>query len=203
MYNLNKNQKVIFVFLALYILIIIAYIIINFSLKTSSPDAGELGNARVVSNKNAENGEMTTKDTIITLNMKFKSNNDTIINKEIKAGEKYRDMSEAEIQTKFSSLGFKLDSFSKNKVEFSKTSFYLPGKYVIGIKGTKISIYKSDEYGNLKVESDDDIFNDMDASKLPDKERDFLHKGHIRYQFDTKAEAISAVDDYREFYKEN
>jgi len=202
MYKLNKTQKTISIFLAFYILIIIAYIIINLSIKTSTSNIGEVEDARIVSNEDAQNGEMTTKDTVIILNMKFESNKD-IIKKEIKAGEKYKNLSKDEVQAKFQNLGFKIDSFSKDKVDLSKTSFYLPNKYVIGIKDLKISIYKSDEYGNLKIENQADIFNDMDVSKLPDKERDFLYKGNVHYQFDTKAEAISALDDYREFYKAN
>lgn len=200
MYKFNRVQKIIAVVLAFYLAILAIYITVNFSL--NKLNGGELGKTKVVSNENAEDSGITTKDTVIILNMKFESNKDTI-KKEIKAGNDYKDITKSEIQAKFTNLGFKLDNFSTEKVEFSKTSFYLPKKYVIGIKDGKICIYKTDEYGNLKIETKDDVFNDMEASKLPDKERQFLYKGHVNYQFTTKEEAISAVDDYREFFKQN
>ncbi len=197
----NKIQKVIMVVLSFYLIVIIAYITINFSMKKSSDlDGKDLKNAKVVLNEDGENGEITTEDTLIVLNMKFNSNKDTI-SKEEKAGDKYNNLTKSEIEAKFKNLGFTIDKFTKEKVVLNKESFYLPNKYVIGIKENKICIYKTDEYGDLKVESQDDIFKDMDANKLPDKEREFLFKGHVNYQFDTKEEAISAVDDYREFYK--
>ncbi|MCL2321106.1 MAG: hypothetical protein FWC47_03270 [Oscillospiraceae bacterium] len=205
MFKANKIQKIIIIVLAFYLLVIATYITINFSAKSvSNIDKGDLENSKIVVNEVGENSLVTTKDTLIVLNMKFDSNQDTV-SKEIKAGTEYENMTKSEIEVKFKNLGFTtLDEFSDKKVVFSKESFYLPDKYIIGIKGVNICIYKTDEYGNLKVENQSDIFTNMDASKLPEKERQFLYKGHINYQFATKEEAIAALDDdYREFFKQD
>ncbi len=197
MVKFNKTHKILMGIVSLYLLVIATYITISITMRSLPKVQNDnLGKSTVVMNENNEN---TTENTVIILNMKFSSSEGTV-SKEIKAGDKYKDMTEKEIQEKFDKLGFTMDEFSKDKIVFKKESFYLPDKYIIGIKDNKICIYKSDEYGNLIIENPDDIFN-MDASKLPEKERASLTKGHINYQFNTKDEAAKAVQEYKEFFR--
>lgn len=69
---------------------------------------------------------------------------------------------------------------------------YAPNKYVIGIEGKYVAILKSDEKGNVKLESEKDISN-INIFMLPKEDIELLRSGDKIYQYDTREDAHEAL----------
>lgn len=98
----------------------------------------------------------------------------------------------------FEANGYNLESLEDEKVVFSKdgtTSVLKPNKYYIGEKDGYFAIYKTDDKGNLSIESDDDVYkNSRTVSFL--KGQDLEEIKNFKHCYDTKEEAIEKLTAY-------
>lgn len=108
------------------------------------------------------------------------------------------DINEQFIVNFFESNGYNLESLEDEKVVFVKdgtTSVLKPNKYYIGEKDGYFAIYKTDDKGNLSIESDDDVFrNNRTISFL--KGKDLEEIKNFKHYYDTKEEAIEKLTAY-------
>lgn len=108
------------------------------------------------------------------------------------------DINEQFIVNFFEANGYNLESLEDEKVVFVKdgtTSVLKPNKYYIGEKDGYFAIYKTDDKGNLSIESDDDIFkNNRSISFL--KGKDLEEIKNFKHCYDTKEEAIEKLTAY-------
>ncbi|MEN8076426.1 hypothetical protein ABFP60_05640 [Clostridioides difficile] len=98
----------------------------------------------------------------------------------------------------FEANGYNLESLEDEKVVFVKdgtTSVLKPNKYYIGEKDGYFAIYKTDDKGNLSIESDDDVYkNSRTVSFL--KGQDLEEIKNFKHCYDTKEEAIEKLTAY-------
>lgn len=108
------------------------------------------------------------------------------------------DINEQFIVNFFEANGYNLESLEDEKVVFIKdgaTSVLEPNKYYIGEKDGYFAIYKTDDKGNLTIESDEDIFKDnRNISFL--KGKDLEEIKNFKHYYDTKEEAIEKLTAY-------
>lgn len=108
------------------------------------------------------------------------------------------DINEQFIVNFFEANGYNLESLEDEKVVFIKdgtTSVLKPNKYYIGEKDGYFAIYKTDDKGNLSIESDEDVFtNNRTISFL--KGTDLEEIKNFKHYYDTKEEAIEKLTAY-------
>lgn len=92
-------------------------------------------------------------------------------------------------------LGYTVESISTEEVVLKKVvDSYAPNKYVLGVKGQYIAIYKTDDKGNMYIE---DIEKDVTDIEVPTQgDYELLLKGSKDFQFDTKEAVIEKLGEY-------
>lgn len=69
---------------------------------------------------------------------------------------------------------------------------YNPNKYVIGIHGDAVAVFKTDKHGNFVLESPKDI-SKVKLSKITEGDIELLKIGDSVYEYDTKENAKEAL----------
>lgn len=73
---------------------------------------------------------------------------------------------------------------------------YMPNKYVVGIKGDNIAIYRTDKSGNMYIEDENKDITDIKTNKLKEQDIHMLTTGDKYFQCDTREEAEARLEDY-------
>lgn len=91
--------------------------------------------------------------------------------------------------------GYEVESITKIEATLiKKVDTYAPNKYVLGVKGNYLAIYKTDANGSMFIENESDITN----IKVPTKsDYNILVKGIKGFQCDTREEAEEKLGDFR------
>lgn len=203
--NIFKKRK-------LYVLLGIMMCISIFSLtyymstariKKVSDDEGKLQ----VSNVNKKNnvnvqGEKENKlndNASILLKTRYAKSGDLLIDKTVKAKSlsDLKEKTKEEVKSKFKKDGYSIKSFDSNKAILVKeVDKYSPNKYVLGIKGDYLAIYKTDKFGDMYIEDEKTDITEKKISHLKEQDIHLLTKGDKYFQCETKEEALARLEDY-------
>lgn len=92
-------------------------------------------------------------------------------------------------------LGYTVEDISKDEVVVKKVvDSYAPNKYILGVKGQNIAIYKTDDKGNMYIEDEEKDVTDIEVPTQGDYE--LLLKGSKDFEFDTKEEVVEKLGEY-------
>lgn len=105
------------------------------------------------------------------------------------------DINEQFLVNFYEANGYNLESLEDSKLVFVKdgtTSVLLPNKYYLGEKDGYFAIYKTDNSGVPKIESEDDVYsNSRSISFLKGEDLEAIK--NFKYCYDTKDEAIEKL----------
>ncbi|AAO36699.1 hypothetical protein K144313037_19860 [Clostridium tetani] len=181
----------------------LTYYISAVRIKNNSNDNGKLQVSNVDKNNNLNvQGEKKKKlndDGSIVLKTKYTKSGDLLIDKT----EKLKDISDLkektkeEIESKFNKDGYSIESFDSDKaVLIREIDKYSPNKYVLGIKGEYLAIYKTDKFGNMFIENEETDITKRKIDHLKEQDIQLLTKGDKYFQCETKEEALARLEDY-------
>ncbi|QBD85564.1 hypothetical protein EQG73_10420 [Clostridium tetani] len=181
----------------------LTYYISAVRIKNNSNDNGKLQVSNVDKNNNLNvQGEKKKKlndDGSIVLKTKYTKSGDLLIDKT----EKLKDISDLkektkeEIESKFNKDGYSIESFDSDKaVLIREIDKYSPNKYVLGIKGEYLAIYKTDKFGNMFIENEETDITKRKIDHLKEQDIQLLTKGDKYFQCNTKEEAMARLEDY-------
>lgn len=203
--NIFKKRKL-YVLLGIMLCISIfslTYYMSTAKIKKVSDDEGKLQ----VSNVNKKNnvnvqGEKENKlnDTgSIILKTKYTKSGDLLIDKTVKSKNipDLKEKTKEELESKFKKDGYSMESFDSNKAILVKeVDKYSPNKYVLGIKGDYLAIYKTDKFGDMYIEDEKTDITEKKISHLKEQDIHLLTKGDKYFQCETKEEALARLEDY-------
>lgn len=181
----------------------LTYYISAVRIKNNSNDNGKLQVSNVDKNNNLNvQGEKKKKlndDGSIVLKTKYTKSGDLLIDKT----EKLKDISDLkektkeEIESKFNKDGYSIESFDSDKaVLIREIDKYSPNKYVLGINGEYLAIYKTDKFGNMFIENEETDITKRKIDHLKEQDIQLLTKGDKYFQCETKEEALARLEDY-------
>lgn len=181
----------------------LTYYISAVRIKNNSNDNGKLQVSNVDKNNNLNvQGEKKKKlndDGSIVLKTKYTKSGDLLIDKT----EKLKDISDLkektkeEIESKFNKDGYSIENFDSDKaVLIREIDKYSPNKYVLGIKGEYLAIYKTDKFGNMFIENEETDITKRKIDHLKEQDIQLLTKGDKYFQCETKEEALARLEDY-------
>ena len=102
-----------------------------------------------------------------------------------------------QIENMYKEEGYEVEKFTSAQVTLlKKIDKYMPNKYVLGIKGDKIAIYRTDENGNMYIEDEQKDITDIKINRLKEQDIEMLTKGNKYFQCDTREEVESRLGDY-------
>ncbi|CDI50382.1 hypothetical protein [Clostridium tetani] len=181
----------------------LTYYISAVRIKKNSNDDGKLQVSNVDKNNNLNvQGEKKKKlkdDGSIVLKTKYTKSGDLLIDR----SEKLKDISDLkektkeEIESKFNKDGYSIESFDSDRaVLIREIDKYSPNKYVLGIKGEYLAIYKTDKFGNMFIEDEETDITKRKIDHLKEQDIQLLTKGDKYFQCNTKEEAMARLEDY-------
>lgn len=86
---------------------------------------------------------------------------------------------------------------SSSKVIFLKEiDKYSPNKYVLGIKGDYLAIFKTNSNGDMYIENEEKDITDKKIDNLKEQDINLLTNGSKYFQCNTKEEALARLEDY-------
>lgn len=106
-----------------------------------------------------------------------------------------KEMTREQVAAAFKKDDYALKDIEKDKIVFARNVGkykYNPNKYVIGIKDTFLAIYKTNDKGELTLESSKDITT-IKISELTQGDIELLQIGDEIYEFDNKKDAQEAL----------
>ncbi|MFL0194398.1 hypothetical protein ACJDU8_02230 [Clostridium sp. WILCCON 0269] len=128
--------------------------------------------------------------------IKYDKSGDYQVEKEESAKE-LSGKSKSEVEDMYKDVGYKIQTFNSKEIILTKeVDKYAPNKYVLGIKGDVIAIYKTDKEGNMFIENEKTDITDIKIKKLKEEDIKLLTKGDKYFQCNTREEAQSRLEDY-------
>ncbi|SDL12602.1 hypothetical protein SAMN05216497_10819 [Clostridium cochlearium] len=144
--------------------------------------------------------ENTLKDdSSIILKTKYMKSGDLLIDKtqKLKDISDLKEKTRKEIELKFSKDGYVIESFTPDKaILVREIDKYSPNKYVLGIKGEHLAIYKTDKFGNMFIENEEKDVTKKKIEHLKEQDIELLTKGDKYFQCNTREEALARLEDY-------
>lgn len=183
----------------------LTYYMSTIKMKNISNDDGKLQVNSIDQNNNNNlnvHGEKEKKlndDGSIVLKTKYTKSGDLLIDKT----QKLKDISDLKEKTKegiglkFNKDGYSIESFDSDKaVLIREIDKYSPNKYVLGIKGEYLAIYKTDKFGNMFIENEKTDITNKKIEHLKEQDIQLLTNGDKYFQCNTKEEAMARLEDY-------
>lgn len=136
------------------------------------------------------------------------ANTKVVLRTEYKKGGDYEEKTESatnkiigknreEIEKIYKSEGYQVDSMNPSEIILVKTiDSYAPNKYVFGIKGGHLAIYRTDKNGNAYIEDESKDVTPIKAEALKKMDLELLLKGAKQFEFDTREQAEAKLEDY-------
>lgn len=182
----------------------LTYYMSTIKMKNISNDDGKLQVNSIEQNNNNLNvhGEKEKKlndDGSIVLKTKYTKSGDLLIDKtqKLKDISDLKEKTEEEIGLKFNKDGYSIESFDSDKaVLIREIDKYSPNKYVLGIKGEYLGIYKTDKFGNMFIENEKTDITNKKIEHLKEQDIQLLTNGDKYFQCNTKEEAMARLEDY-------
>lgn len=194
--NLNKKQKsaiIVALVTLLAITFCASYFITNYLINKNNKQNVEAQNENVFSSNEYLNDS-------IFITLKTNDNVDMVdnllnIKKKLNLKEK---LTEEELSLELSKDGYKLSEKNEEKLTYTRdkairSDVFEANKYYLGEENGYISIFKTDESGNI-IESEKKVYSDSKPIvNLPETDQTYI-KDH-KFSFDSKEEALQKLSE--------
>ena len=194
--NLNKKQKsaiIVALVTLLAITFCASYFITNYLINKNNKQNVEVQNENVFSNNEYLNDS-------IFITLKTNDNVDMVdnllnIKKKLNLKDK---LTEEELSLELSKDGYKLSEKNEEKLTYTRdkairSDVFEANKYYLGEENGYISIFKTDESGNV-IESEKKVYSDSKPIvNLPETDQTYI-KDH-KFSFDSKEEALQKLSE--------
>lgn len=194
--NLNKKQKsaiIVALVTLLAITFCASYFITNYLININNKQNVEAQNENVFSSNEYLNDS-------IFITLKTNDNVDMVdnllnIKKKLNLKEK---LTEEELSLELSKDGYKLSEKNEEKLTYTRdeairSDVFEANKYYLGEENGYISIFKTDESGNI-IESEKKVYSDSKPIvNLPETDQTYI-KDH-KFSFDSKEEALQKLSE--------
>lgn len=201
-----KNKKRIYVVLVIMISAIIfslSYYIaldkIKSNNKDNSNDKIQVNNISDEMEKIAVQGNGDEKiypDTSIVFQIRYKKSGDKLIEK-VEKGKNISEKTRNTLEERYKKEDYKLEEASSTKIILVKeVDKYSPNKYVLGIKGEYLAIYRTDSKGDMFIENEERDITSKKIDILKEQDINLLTNGSRYFQCNTREEALSRLEDY-------
>lgn len=199
-----KRRNIIIIVISLFVLFVSIYYIASVKIKDNEVD----NNKRQVENYEgkedslavgSKGNEVLSKEAKILYKIKYKKSGDMLTVRESKAIDNVElvGKSKDEIEKIYKDEGYKVEELKNSVLTLVKEEDkYMPNKYVVGIKGQNIAIYRTDESGNMYIEDEQKDVTDIKIDKLKEQDVHMLTTGDKYFQCDTREEAEARLEDY-------
>ncbi|APH20464.1 hypothetical protein JQ038_19635 [Clostridium botulinum] len=199
-----KRRNVIIIIVSLFVLFVSVYYITSIKLRNNEVDSSK----RQVKQEDIKEdslavgstgNEVLDKDSKIIFKIKYKKSGDTVTVRETKVLDNVELVGKGkeEIEKIYSKEGYKVEEFKDHILSLVKEEDkYMPNKYVVGIKGDNIAIYRTDKSGNMYIEDENKDITDIKTNKLKEQDIHMLTTGDKYFQCDTREEAEARLEDY-------
>lgn len=183
----------------------LTYYMSTIKMKNISNDDGKLQVNSIDQNNNnnlnvhGEEEKKLNDDGSIVLKTKYTKSGDLLIDKaqKLKDISDLKEKTKEEIGLKFNKDGYSIESFDSDKaVLIREIDKYSPNKYVLGIKGEYLAIYKTDKFGNMFIENEKTDITNKKIEHLKEQDIQLLTNGDKYFQCNTKEEAMARLEDY-------
>lgn len=142
-----------------------------------------------------ENAVVST-DAKIIYNTKYTKSGDIILDNVATAVD-FAGETKAQVEKQSDSSEYKLESFKSSELIFIRELYrYAPNKYVLGIKGDYIAIFKTDSEGNMYIEDETNDITNRKIDKLKEQDIKMLTGGDKYFECDTRDQATALLEDY-------
>jgi hypothetical protein len=102
-----------------------------------------------------------------------------------------------EVEEKYKPEGYKIQEGSKSQIKLqNEVEKYVPNKYVLGIYGEYIAIFKTDKNGDMHIEDEKEDITDKKIENLKEQDIYLLTTGSKYFQCDTREEILARLEDY-------
>lgn len=202
----NKKNKTIYAILVIMLSIIVFtlsyYIGIQF-MKNKNRDIDSDNKIQVnninnqIDNSYLQGGsnEAISPSGSVVFKVRYKKSGDTLITKVDKVSN-LSVKTRGELEEKFKEE-YKLTDFSSDKIIMvQEIDKYSPNKYVLGIKGDYLAIYRTDSNGDMYIENEETDITEKKIDHLKEQDIVALTKGSSYFQCNTKEEALALLEDY-------
>lgn len=190
-----------FVFSFAYFVTINVYDNANGSVKWQVFNLNKYENSRGVYNtdlngKSTDENTVVLKDANVIFNIKYKKSGDVILQSTGKATD-FVGKTKEEVEKQSSSNQFTLESFKSSQLIFVRAyDRYAPNKYVLGIEGDYIAIFRTDFEGNMYLENKTLDITKRKIDNLKPQDIKMLTNGDKYFECDTRDQAESILEDY-------
>lgn len=194
-----KNKKIIVILMVLVAVFSLSYYMgvekMKINKKTDSNKIQVSNLDKFASNK--DNDKDLSKDADVIFKIKYNKSKDIVVEKVKKASE-INLKTKKQLEDKFEKQGYVIDEFTSNKVTLIKrVDKYTPNKYVLGIKGEFLAVFKTDKEGNMYIENQKTDITNTNIADLKAQDINLLTRGDKYFQRNTKEEALTCLEDYR------
>ncbi|EJO5346478.1 hypothetical protein NRP93_000528 [Clostridium botulinum] len=199
-----KKRNVIITIVSLFVLFVSIYYIASIKIKNNEVDSSK----RQVKQEDVKEdslavgstgNEVLDKNSKIIFKIKYKKSGDTITVRETKVSDNVELVGKGreEVEKIYSKEGYKVEEFKDHIMSLVKEEDkYMPNKYIVGIKGENIAIYRTDESGNMYIEDENKDITDIKIDRLKEQDIHMLTSGDKYFQCDTREEAQARLEDY-------
>lgn len=199
-----KKRNVIIILISFVVLFVSIYYIALVRTKSSKADSSKRqvnsledanGSVTVGSNKNG----VLSKEGKLVFKLQYTKGGDFVKVREenVKDSLELEGKDRKQIENMYKEEGYEVEKFTSAQVTLlKKIDKYMPNKYVLGIKGDKIAIYRTDENGNMYIEDEQKDITDIKINRLKEQDIEMLTKGNKYFQCDTREEVESRLGDY-------
>lgn len=204
----NKKLKYLFIFFFAVFVFAFSYFITaniydnaNGSTKWQVFNLNKYQNSRGVYNNDmnsatADENTVVLKDAKVIYNIKYKKSGDVIL-QNVASATDFAGKTKAQVEKQSGSNQFTLESFKNSELIFVREyDRYAPNKYVLGIKGDYLAIYKTDSDGNMYLENETLDITKRKIDNLKPQDIKMLTNGDKYFECDTRDQAESILEDY-------
>ena len=204
----NKKLKYLFIFFFAVFVFSFAYFITaniydnaNGSSKWQVFNLNKYQNSKGVYNTDlnsdvANENTVVLKDAKVIYNIKYKKSGDVIL-QNVATATDFTGKTKAQVEKQSGSNQFTLESFKNSQLIFVREyDRYAPNKYVLGIKGDYLAIYKTDSDGNMYLENETLDITKRKIDNLKPQDIKMLTNGDKYFECDTRDQAESILEDY-------
>lgn len=139
-----------------------------------------------------------TINTNVVFKVRYSKSDDTKIEKTLSKPIDLVDKTKDGLNKLYSAEGYRVESMNSNEVDLVKLlDNYSPNKYVLGIKGDYVAIFKTDNTGNMFIENIANDITDISTKNLKKGDIELLTNGTKDIQFDSRSEAESSLEDFK------
>ncbi|GAA0747708.1 hypothetical protein [Clostridium oceanicum] len=199
-----KKRNVIIILISFVVLFVSIYYIALVRTKSSKADSSkrqvnslEDGNGSVTVGSNKDG--VLSKEGKLVFKLQYTKGGDFVKVREenVKDSLELEGKDRKQIENMYKEEGYEVEKFTSAQVTLlKKIDKYMPNKYVLGIKGDKIAIYRTDENGNMYIEDEQKDITDIKINRLKEQDIEMLTKGNKYFQCDTREEVESRLGDY-------